>query len=319
VHSCRSERRLRGWLVDLALFGCMSEMDQGTDGPPLSLEELTVIGRQTPSWRVDLMLRDGGCGKFSEADLDAIALRPDATALRVSGLDQSTFEAFVARYGRQFTALHFLGCPLIHDFSPLEGLPDLILVSINWNQRTTRLWDLSKTPNLNGLGFESFTRLRDLGDLTNAVAIEEVIFGDQLWGKSTVASLEPIAKVTTLRRLGFVVGKVEDGRIQPLADLPLLERFDCSSNLFTTEQLAWLRAHLPDSVEGRVLAPFEKFDQPLPNPNGHGPDRDVLVMGKRKPFLNSHADAARLQRYVDEYWKLVERFRNDPSLEPASA
>ena len=125
--------------------------------------------------------------------------------------------------------------------------------------------------------------------------------------------------VRSLRRLSFALRKIEDGRIQPLADLSLLERLDCSSNLFTTEQLAWLRAHLPDSVEGRVLAPIERLNQPLQNPKGHGLDRDVLVMGKRKPFLSSHGDAGRVQRYVDDYWKLVARFRDDPSLEPASA
>ena len=67
-----------------------------------------------------------------------------------------------------------------------------------------------------------------------------------------------------------------------------------------------------------MLKPVEQFDTPLQNPNGHGPDQDVLVMGKRKPFLNSHADAGRVQRYVDDYWKFVTAFREDPSLEPAN-
>jgi hypothetical protein len=39
-------------------------------------------------------------------------------------------------------------------------------------------------------------------------------------------------------------------------------------------------------------------------------------MGKRKPFLSSDSDAARIQRYVDNFERLVERFRRDSELEP---
>ena len=297
----------------------MSEINSGPEVPPSNLAELTAARATNPAWRVDLMHREIGGGKLAVADLDGIAHHPHATALRVCGLDQSNLETLVGRYGHQFTSLHLWKCPRIQDFSPLEDLPDLTLVSIYWNQRTTKLWNLAKTPNLRGLEFEDFTRLRDLDDLGNAVAIEELSFGDKVWVKATVASLEPVGVVTTLRRLSFALRKIEDGRIQPLANLRLLERLDCSSILFTTEQLAWLRAHLPDSTQSRVLAPIEQFDKPLPNPKGNRADRDVLVMGKRKPFLNSLVDADRIQRYVTDYWNDVARFRQEPSLEPASA
>ena len=297
----------------------MSEIDSARELPPPNLEELTLVRSTNPAWRVHLILPAIGGGRLAVSDLDAISLQPEATALRVSGLDQATFETLVEQHGQQCTAIHFWKCPRIQDFSPLESLPDLTLVSIYWNQRTSKLWNLAKTPKLRGLEFEDFSRLRNLEDLRNAAAIEELSFGDKIWVKASVASLEPISAVQTARRVSFAVRNVEDGRIQPLAHLPLLERLECPSNLFTPEQLAWLRAHLHDTVESRVLAPFQKFDKPLPNPNGHGPDRNVLVMGKRKPFLNSQTDASKLQRYVDEYWNMVAGFLEDPSLEPASA
>jgi hypothetical protein len=140
-----------------------------------------------------------------------------------------------------------------------------------------------------------------------------------MWGKTTFPSLDPVGAVRTLRRLEFGFAKVGDGRVQPLASLRLLDRFDCSTNMFTTEQLAWLRAHLPENAKGRVLAPIERLDHPLPNPNGHGPERDVLVFGKRKPYLNAAADAARIQRYIDDHQAHVEGFRSNPSLEPSNA
>lgn len=295
----------------------MSSFDPSSDLPPSTLEELTSFRSVNPDWRVDLLPPKGGDRKLTESDLEAIARHPDAVGIRVMGLDQPMFERFVSRYGRQFTALHLWKCPRIEDLSPLEDLPGLSLVSIYWNQRATRLWNLAKTPDLRGLEFEDFTRLHDLDDLRRAGAIEELSFGDKVWAKAVVASLEPVGSLESLRRLSFAVRKVEDGRIQPLARLRRLEQMDCSTNLFTTEQLAWLRVHAPDTARGRVLEPIEKLNQALPNDGGSG--RDVLVMGKRKPFLNSTVDADRIERYVMDYWNLVTRFRQDPSLEPRSA
>src|SRR4051794_3151516 len=98
----------------------MSDTDSRLQEPPFNLEELTARSTN-PAWRVDLLLREIGGGKLAAADLDAISLQPDATALRVSGLDQSIFETLVEHHGRQFTALHFWKCPRVQDFSPLEN------------------------------------------------------------------------------------------------------------------------------------------------------------------------------------------------------
>lgn len=295
----------------------MSPIDSASQPPPSNLEELTLGRRTNPDWRVDLIQPEIGGGRLAAGDLDAISLQPDATALRVSGLDQATFETLVERHGRQFTALHLWKCPRIQDFSPLESLPDLTLVSIFWNQRSTRLWNLAATPKLRGLEFEDFSRLRDLEDLRNAVALEELTFGDKVWMKNSVASLEPLRGLASVRSLWFALKKIDDGRIQPLAGLQGLGLLRCPSNLFTTEQLAWLRARLPDAVRGSVLQPIEMLARPIEIAGS--PSRDVLVMGKRKPFLSSTADASRIQRYVDNYWRLVERYRDDPTLEPPAA
>ena len=43
--------------------------------------------------------------------------------------------------------------------------------------------------------------------------------------------------------------------------------------------------------------------------------KDVFVVGKRKPNLNSVDDADRIARYVQQYEALVARFREDPTLD----
>jgi hypothetical protein len=61
-----------------------------------------------------------------------------------------------------------------------------------------------------------------------------------------------------------------------------------------------------------ALEPIMRFDALT----GKGWDKDVLVIGKRKPFLSSRKDAAKIQRYVDAYWALVEKYRTVPGADP---
>lgn len=257
-----------------------------------------------------LVLPEIGGGKATAKDLEAIADSPDATAIPISGLDQGTFEHFVSAYGRQFTGIHFWKCPRIADLSPLQDLPQLTHVAYYWNQRTTRLWDLSETPNLRELHFEDFTRLNVLDDLANGSLLEDLIFGNAVWVTSAYATLDPLAGLERLRHLKFSAKRILDGRIQPLASLTQLESLSFPANLFTTEQCAWLRARLPDSAAGRILEPLMKLDKPLVS------GKDTLVIGKRKPWLNSATDRGRVAAYEANFWQQVEEFRASPSKEP---
>jgi hypothetical protein len=262
-------------------------------------------------WMLTLVRPEIGGGKATAKDLEPIAERPDATAVRISGLDQGTFEHFVSTYGRQFTGIHFWKCPRISDLSPLQDLPQLTHVAYYWNQRTTRLWDLSATPNLRGLHFENFARLNVLDDLAAGSSLEELGFGNAVWVTSIYETLDPLAGLGRLGHLNFSAKRILDGRIQPLASLTKLESLSFPTNLFTTEQCAWLRARLPDSATGHVLEPLMKLDKPLGG-------KDSLVIGKRKPWLNSATDRGRIAGYEAAFWQLVEEFRVSPSKEPES-
>jgi hypothetical protein len=257
-------------------------------------------------------------GRTTASDLDAIAARPDATALRVSGLDQKTFELLVARYGAQFDAICFWKSGRIADLTPLETLPQLRFVAFYLNHRTTRLWDLRRTPRLVGLQFENFTRLHALDDLGTGGTLQELNFGDALWNTSVFTSLSPLAALVSLRRLSFNARRIDDGRIEPLASLQQLDSLAFPANLFTTSQVAWLRARLPDSVQSHVLGPLFPLGpiRDLSNNTVTELDKDVIVVGKRKPALSSRRDEARIQRYVSEFERLVQKFRDDPGAQP---
>lgn len=261
-----------------------------------------------PAWHLQLVQQELNGGKTSAAELDdLLGPRPGATALTVSGLDQKAFEHFVRRWGAQFTALYFFKCPRIVDLAPLEQLPGLTQVVFFWNQKATRFWDFSKTPALRGLHADDFKRLSDLSDLSGATSLEELAFGGP-----RVDSLAPLASLQGLRRLSLATAP-DERRVTPLAQLGDLETLFLPTGIFVTEQLAWLRARLPDvqcsAMEAflRLQSPFKKGDKTI----------DVLVSGKGKPFLSSSADAARLARYSESFAQLVTAFHAETMPEPA--
>ncbi len=250
---------------------------------------------------------------MSTEELSVIENQPNAIALRVSGLDQTTFEFLIENYGSQFTGIQFWKCPRIADFSALEDLPQLTHISIYWNQRTERLWNFKKTPKLLGLRFDDFRKLRDLSELGGAFSLEELKFGDRISAKAVFESLDPLISLNQLRTLDFNTKRIVDGRIQPLAELINLESLNFFSNQFTTRQIAWLRARLPENVKGRSLAPTISIDPPLVDEKK---ELDIRLVGKRMPYLNSVSDAVRVGRHENHFWRLVEEFSANLELQP---
>lgn len=278
-----------------------------------TLEELHAAAASAAPWLIDLVQPEIGGGRTYALDLARIGSNLDASALRISGLDQGSFEELVSEYADRFTAIYFWKCPRIRDLSALEDLPHLELVSIFWNQRAERLWDLRKTPRLRGLRLYDFTRLHDLDDLAQESSLLELEIGDAVWDCLVIKTLDPLASLAGLKSLKLSAKKIEDGRVEALATLQQLTSLDFSSKQFTTRQVAWLRAHLPESLTADALEPLRRFTKPI---SYDGKERDVLLVGKRKPFLNSNLDAARIEKHVVEFERLVLQFREDPSLLP---
>jgi hypothetical protein len=178
---------------------------------------------------------------------------------------------------------------------------------------TPALWNLSRNPRLTGLRFEDFTRLHDLRDLEKGASLQELEFGDHVWAKSVFQSLEPLAALGGLRSLDFDARRIDDGRIEPLGELTGLEELWFPTSIFTTRQIARLHARLPASVQSESLGPVRHLKLP---PDDDGKTEDVLLVGKRKPSLNSVRDAECIRKHVDAFWQMVDDFRRDPSLKP---
>jgi hypothetical protein len=280
---------------------------------PTALLELRDHRIAAP-WLFTSVRPDISGGRTDAKDIRALEIPDGVTAVRISGLDQAGFEELVARHGSRLVALHLWKSPRIADLSPLEDIAGLRLVAIFWNQRASRLWDLNRTPNLQGLSLEDFTRLHDLADLAAGASLGELAVESALSSAWKVDTLEPLGALSELRSLDLGVRRIGDGRIEPLGGLVGLESLGFPSNLFTTAQVAWLRARLPEGLASPSLDAVRTFDPPLAGPRG---PVDTLPAGKRKPFLSSDRDHVRIARLVAQFDALVERYRSDPSLPPA--
>jgi hypothetical protein len=265
-----------------------------------------------PPWHQHIVQRELNGGRTSTDDLEGI--RPEVTALTVSGLDQASFEALARRWGGQLTALHLWKCPRLEDLSPMEAFPGLTHVAVYWNQRATRLWDMRRTPRLQALHLTDFLKLNRLDDLARAAeSLTELEFGNANFSRCVVESLEPLASLGRLARLRFNAKQIVDGRVQPLAKLTQLTELEFPAAQFSVEQIAWLRARLPGSVEGAGLGAYQTLSQPI----RRGPKvLDILVNGKRMPFLSSTADAKRVAKVREAFEALVAHFAANPEAQP---
>jgi len=69
---------------------------------------------------------------------------------------------------------------------------------------------------------------------------------------------------------------------------------------FPTEDYAYLSVKRPD-IKCDAFVPFIRRDM-------FG-DKDTMIVGFRKPFLNSKKDAARIAKYVQQFEALQARFQ----------
>ena len=252
-------------------------------------------------------------GRIDKQQIDTIKLFPNATEISISGLKQDTFNYFIENYGQQFKAIIFWKCPLVGDLSKIENLEKVEYIVYFWNQRTESLWDFSKTKSLKGFSYDDFTRMHDISEIAESLSIEELHFGDRVWTKYILKSLSPIKELSSLRKFSFSAKKILDERIEPIAHLQKLESLTFPVNLFSTEQVAWLKAHLPDTITSKELNAYRISQKPILM---NGKNKDTFIIGKRKPFLDSVQDRAKVVKYVDHFNSMYRWYLENPKALP---
>ena len=153
-----------------------------------------------------------------------------------------------------------------------------------------------------------FTRLHDLSGVEKAPALEWFGFGDAVWYTSEIESLNPFVD-TKIRRIDFYGNKIRDMDISFIPNIQNLEVFNFPSNHFTTEQVAWLVAKCPN-LKGRFLKPYK--DSKIWNEQtGTADIPAVIIVGKRKPQLAIDGNEKKIAKYIANFEKLVEQYRQE--------
>ncbi len=169
---------------------------------------------------------------------------------------------------------------------------------------------MTRNFSLKGLSINDFSKLHNIDDIVTAPNLEFFDFGNMVWNTMTLDTLKPLAG-TKLRYLQFNAKKIIDNDITPIANIKTLEELNFPTNLFETEQIAWLTAKLVN-VKSSSLGPYHMIDEPLEWKSSSGIKmKDTFIHGKGKPFLDSHLDKKRIDKYVQEFERMVKKFNSN--------
>ncbi|MGH7468866.1 MAG: leucine-rich repeat domain-containing protein [Longimicrobiales bacterium] len=188
----------------------------------------------------------------------------------------------------------------MEDLAPLQQLGGIEHLAIRWNTKLKDLSPLARLSNLETLILEDVPKVEDLAPLAHLQKLLALDFSGGIWNKNRARSLLPFAGLPRLQELRLYNLRVDSDGLRPLAGCKTLQSLSVS-NQFPTEDYAFRAAALPSTHCG-MFAPFVHIATPIDG-------KDVMVVGKGKPFLNSTTDHVRLTEYVRQFEALREEAR----------
>lgn len=225
----------------------------------------------------------------------------DPEVLELVGMNQESLEHFVTHYAQNYRYLHFFHCQLIKDFSPLEDLKKLERVWIDWNIRADKLWDMSNNESLNHIRIIDCKKMtQNLQLLSTSNTLEEVGICGSMFTNYVIENMDIFGEIPSLRVLDLYNIRAKDKRLDFLKFAANLEEFNFDAGMLTTEEIAWIVAKYPH-LTGDCVGPYEgNIDN----------KSEVRISGFRKPTLYIPEQNARINKYIDEFNALVEKFRS---------
>ena len=225
----------------------------------------------------------------------------DCKIIEVCGINQESLDYFVDKYGAEYEYIYF-HMPKVNNFNSLEKLENLQGVTIIGPTKAVSLWDMSKNKKL------WFLHIADCKSLIynpiflrSGKYLEEVILASSIWSDHVMKNLDWLSGMTSLIKLELWGIKLEEKNIDILSFVPKIKEFNFDSYMFTTEQIAYMCAKYP-YITGSSLCAYNTCD---------AYSKDVRVCGYRKPELCLPKDQARLDKYINEFNKLVEMYKKE--------
>lgn len=261
---------------------------------------------------VSLLQEELSGGKISIEEIDSLKIYRQINRLAISGLNQETFEYLIHKYGSNFTRLKLFKNPKINDFSPIETLKHLIEIDIFWNQKAENLWDFEKNNGLEKIILSDIKKLSDLNDFSNNKTLKYIEINPGFTGTLTINTLKPLTTCQKLDELHISMNKLLDNDISPLSEIASLKKLYLPTNFFTTEQVAWLKAKCENKFNCDLFDGVVKLNLRYFGSDEYPPD--TIIVGKRKPCLNSIKDKNKIEKYLKEFENMVDKYKLEMDL-----
>lgn len=227
--------------------------------------------------------------------------RVEGNIAYVVGVNQEQFQKLC--HFVQVRTLYF--CYMrVSDLVPLLSQSHLTNLAIEGNTKLTDLSALGGLTSLQTLLLMDTPKAHDISAisrLTNLVALQ---IAGGLWTYNTIQCLSPLSNLVNLAELKLLYVKVESDGLRPLAHCRSLKYLEIT-NQFTTEEFAYLAAHLPDTKCSR-FAPWIYLNLTIDG-------KHIEITGKRKPHLNPKTDQTIIEKYSNEFSRLVRYYSTEKS------
>ena len=188
----------------------------------------------------------------------------------------------------------------VEDLSIISSLKDVEILALEWNTKAQSLWEFSNNTSLKSLSIKDFSKLSDIRPVKYSEGLELLDLSGGDSNSLRLKNLDPLKQLKNLKFLGLSNIRVEDESLEPITELKGLQELEIS-NQFPTEEYAKLSVALPNTKCDKFKA-YVYLSSPIGN-------EDVMVVGKRKPFLNSKVDVKRLQKYEQQFEGFQENYR----------
>lgn len=220
----------------------------------------------------------------------------------IVGANEETFDALCMALSVKIAVFYEMR---VSDFSCLQNISGLEHLAIIWNSKAVDLGPLSYLNHLKTLALVDTPKAHDLQPISRLQELRAFEFSGSptLSSKNTAKSLEPLAALPNLCEMQLTGLKIERDGLRPVARCIALRMLSVS-NTFDTEDYAFLAAKMPNTTCSHFSATVRVQGSAI------GAGIDTMVVGRRKPFLNSQEDAERIRRYEAAFAKLKEK--HDP-------
>ncbi|HZX57903.1 MAG TPA: hypothetical protein VFE54_04235 [Mucilaginibacter sp.] len=220
----------------------------------------------------------------------------DIKKLWVYGANEKQLEQILSLISPDFISVYQV---LAKDLSVLETLTETETIVLRWNSKSDWLWNMSHNKGLKALVIEDFQKISNVDAISKVNNLEYLVLEGGMWKPLKLDSLTPLAGLSKLQFLRLANMQVKIDGLRPIANLKDLQELDLS-NQFETSDYAYLTAKLPDT-KCNYFKPYIKLSNAIGG-------RDVMVIGKRKPFLNFELDKTKIKKYTFEFEEMVRGF-----------